>query len=171
MASPRIGFRAVAPLDRLIENRRDYPDIRNDALAAEPEGPIGLVTPGAVAARDLYVYYQLLAAELQHAARELSRAQVMLIVEAMQGVALDPLWIANAATILAEDLLELSHDGLNGTSADYKELSALVAQWPATRALAVVEAAVAAWKRHARDDQPLDDALTAVGLLRARRAR
>ncbi|PJE97137.1 hypothetical protein CUT44_14235 [Streptomyces carminius] len=168
MPSPKIDFRAVPPLDRLIEQRRDFPDTRNAPLASAPDEPYQEARPGAVAARDLYAYYQLTTAELEDAARELTHDQVLAIMEALHGISLDVTWLTSAPALLSEEIADGYGDDEDGPDKERQDLADTVAAWPRLRALAVVEAAVAARTRM-RGGQNLDAALAAVGLLRTRK--
>ncbi|MEV4440451.1 hypothetical protein AB0K09_15785 [Streptomyces sp. NPDC049577] len=163
MPSPVVKFRAVPPLDALIEARRAHPDTRSNPLAGGPSEPHGYVNPGTVAARDLYAYYQLTAAELAEAAEQLTRRQVLMVVEAVRGLALDFRWIVQAPQLLAAEIADAYADDEDGPGKERRELAEIVAGWPRLRALAVVEAAVSL--RLAGHD--LDEALRRVGLLPA----
>ncbi|MFF8994056.1 hypothetical protein ACF09H_29835 [Streptomyces sp. NPDC014983] len=164
MPSPQVIFRAVPPLDERLEHRRTYPDIRNDVLTVAPEDAPKL---GAVAARDLRVFYQLLDAELAIAARELTRDQVVMICDALAGVACDFRWVTAAPQMLAAEIADAYADDEDGPEEDRQHLAGRVAAWPSLRGYAVVEAAVEALRRSRAE--PLDDALAAVGLRRRRR--
>ncbi|MFD0352927.1 hypothetical protein ACFVHW_04145 [Streptomyces sp. NPDC127110] len=163
----------MPPLDQSLQNRSDYPDIRNNALVYEPDEPYGQAKPGTVAARDLYVFHQLLAAELALAARELNPEQVDMIVDALRGVGFDFTWVTGSAGLLSMCVIDNYADDEDGPDEDREALAGLIAAWPPTRAYAVVEAASVAWKRAVTSEpqRPLAETLAEAGLLRARRTR
>jgi len=170
--SQRVAFRAVPPLGEMIETRRIFPDIRGDALVGDPDESPNLANPGTVAARDLYVFYRLLEAERAEAMAQLTTNQVVMILDAVNGLLPDFRFITDAAAMLADDVRDAFDDDEadQGLSPERAALADLIASWPRLRALAVLEAALA-WWNHPKHAEDTDAALAAVGLTRSERRR
>lgn len=170
--SPHVTFRAKPPLGDALERRRAYPDVRNDPLSLPRGAKLG-DTPaiGAVAARDLIAFYRMLEAELAEAAAELTWDQVIMIVDAVNGLITDFTWLTNAPMMLASEVEAAYGDDEDGPDVDRAKLVAAIHEWPMLRAFAVLEAALLTRSRaNASDD--FDALLVEVGLqLPPRRAR
>lgn len=167
--SPLVRFRARSPLAETLEQRRPYPDLRNEPFyggtAPKPgEHPAA----GTVASRDLRVFHDLLAAELADARAQLTRAQVVMILDAVWSLAVEATWITNAPELLAGEVEDAYGDDEDGPDDQRRALAELIRSWNRLRALAVLEACLAVRDNHDRGD--LDTALDAVGL-RPGRAR
>lgn len=98
--NPRVSFRAPEPV--MAES-----EARQDALSAIMEGGEDAAL-GSTARRDLERYYQVVRDELRHLT--LSRAEVMLILDAMNGVIVSPPAMYRSALLL--DVVD--HIRLNG---------------------------------------------------------
>jgi hypothetical protein len=162
MPSPMISFRAVPPLNTVIDSRRRLPNLLADPFAAAPADEGKQAAAGAVAARDLSVYYRLLAAELADA--NLSPAKAHLVLQGLNGVFIDSSWLHDAPALLAQ---EISDAGLDDDGAGDPQCAAFVEdvqRWPRLRAIAVIEAAKAWYLHPMRATEP-DTALREVGLL------
>jgi hypothetical protein len=159
-----VRFRARPPLGDRLEARRTYPDLRSDPLYGGPRPKDGQAPKaGTVATRDLAAYYALLDAELADAAAQLDRGQVLMILDAVHGLATDATWITNAPALLAGEIADAHGDDEDECEPERAALAALVRSWPRLRAYAVLEAALAL---HTATDpgQDIDKRLAAVGL-------
>lgn len=163
--SPTVRFKARGTLAGRLEQRRPYPDLRNEPFYGGPrpkEGEHPAI--GTVAARDLRAFYDLLDAELADAAAQLTREQVVMILDAVWSLSVEATWITNAPQMLASDVEDAYGDDEDGPDDARRELAALIRSWNRLRALAVLEACLAVRDSHDRGD--LDTALAAAGLLR-----
>ena len=174
--SVHVTFRAKGALGERITARRDYPDLTNDPLAsaAAARTADGKPAVGAVASRDLYVFYRLHQAELAAAAEELTRDQVLLIIEALWGLFLAEPWLTAAPELLAGEIENTYGDDEDGPDEEHRQLAARVRNWPMLRALAVVEACIAVRDHGVGGEEPrtgpnLDAALAAAGLISTRK--
>lgn len=164
--SPLVRFKARGTLADRLENRRPYPDLRNEPFYGGPRPKEG-EHPGAgtVAARDLANYYDLLDAELADAAADLDYDQAAMMLSAVWGLAVDHVWVTNAPEMLASDIEDDYADDEDGPDSERRALAALVRSWPRLRALAVLEALLAV--RATRDRDDLEQTFRNVGLLKA----
>lgn len=163
--STPVNFRARGNLADRLENRRPYPDLRNEPFYGGPRPKPGQ-HPGAgtVAARDLISFYDLMDAELADAASGLDYAKAAMMLSAVWGLAVDHVWVTNAPELLASEILEADiADDEDGPDSERRALAALVRSWPRLRALAVLEALLAVRTTPDRDD--LEQTFRNVGLL------
>ncbi|MFD9190311.1 hypothetical protein ACFWCA_19035 [Streptomyces phaeochromogenes] len=165
--SPVVRFRAVPPLNEQINARSLYPEVLSDPGLQQDEDEYPKASPGGVAARDLAVYYRLIAAELVDA--ELTRDEALMIVDATRGLLLDFTWTQSPSSMLASEVEDAFGDNEDGPDLERKQLAERITQWPRLRALAVVEAARAAWALP--DIEDLDAAMVKVGLVQPERPR
>jgi hypothetical protein len=160
--SRHVTFRARGPVGDRLEQRRTLPDLSGLPVYGgpkpDPQGP----KLGAVAARDLAVYYQLADAELADAARQLTPGQVHMMLSAVWSLATDHTWALNAPVLLASEIEDDYPDDETGPDTERKALAATVRAWPRLRALAVLEALLTARATHEGDTLA---ALTRVGLI------
>lgn len=169
--SPIVRFRARGLLAGRLEKRRTYPDLCNEPSYGGPAPKDGEAPAvGTVAYRDLVVYYQLLDAELADAAAELDLDQVLMILEAVQGLATDVTWTASTPVMLAQEIEEGYSDDEDGPTAAAVKLAGIVRSWPLLRALAVLEACLAV-RDNPVPDHDLGQRLADIGLTRPNRAR
>lgn len=164
--SPLVRFKARGTLADRLENRRPYPDLRNEPFYGGPRPKAGEHPgTGTVAARDLATFYDLMDAELADAADILDYDQATMMLSAVWGLAVDTTWITNAPEMLASDIEDDYADDEDGPDNERRALAAMVRAWPRLRALAVLEALLAI--RATRDRDDLEEAFTRVGLLKA----
>lgn len=161
--SPTARFRARGPLAGRLQARRAYPDIRNEPVYGGPvpkEGELPAI--GTVAARDLAVFYDLLDAELAAAGAELTRGQVVMILDAVWSLHPTAPWITQAPGMLASEVEDAYSDDEDGPDEERRALARLIGSWPRLRAYAVLEACLAVRDVHGADD--LDAAFAKAGL-------
>ncbi len=147
MASEKIDFRAVPPLDTELASRR------RDTAGS-----------GTVAAEGLNRYFTLLAAELREIT--LTRGEALLLCDVLNGTLADhPMWARAGNQLLAAELEDSAPDGY--AEKWEVELTAFVDRvrgWTRTQALAVTDAVERFWSGGNQTDT--DAQLVAVGLLR-----
>ncbi|MFD6401186.1 hypothetical protein [Nocardia sp. NPDC060249] len=150
MASERIAFRAVPPLDTNLAQRR-----HDDAVAL-----------GTVAATQLDCWFAFLATQLSTV--RLSRGQALCLCDVLNSTLIDQTWMHTPGDLLADELDDAAEDGFGEKwDIDLPELMALARSWHPGQGYAVLDAVQRFWNLDDRGDY--DAALVAVGLVRPSR--
>jgi len=160
MASPRIQFRAMSPLDEQLAARtrdvEDSPDAVRERAMSE------------TARMWLSTIFNLFPSELKGAA--LTEAEAVLLLQATQGLALDPFWGGAPHVLLSAEVEEFDMDDATGEPGEAGTALAhkIRTQWSRGKALAVVDACMRFHYRDAGPGETVVDGARAVGLLQDR---
>ncbi|MFJ8166518.1 hypothetical protein ACIRBY_37140 [Streptomyces sp. NPDC096136] len=161
MASPRIQFRAMSPLDEHLASRtRGFEEFPDDAVRERAMSETARMW--------LSMIFNLFPSELRGAA--LSEDEAVLLLQATQGMILDSFWGGAPNALLSAEVEEADVDDETGEPGEAATSLAqkIRTQWSRGKALAVVDACVRFHNRTAGPGETVLDGARAVGLLQDR---